>query len=121
MTLWRDNWSGTSFFQQGKRGKMTIKELVEQVTEGNKDALTGIPPKKAIAITRAVFAQIAKTVNEASDGVVSIAGLGQLRIRQIEREVEGKPVVRKQITFRPANAKRPEKGAGKKGTSKETS
>jgi hypothetical protein len=39
---------------------------------------------------------------ETEEGVVIFAGLGQFRVRKVEKEVEGEKVIRTQIVFRRA-------------------
>lgn len=78
---------------------MTIKELVEQISNDDKAILAGVPRNKAMALVRAAFAVIGKTIDETEEGTVIFPGLGQFRVRRVERELEGKPIVRKQVVF----------------------
>lgn len=91
---------------------MTIKELIEKLIEDKPGALAGIPPKRATALVRALFSEINKAIDGAEDGKVTIAGLGHFRVRQVEREVEGENVIRKQVSFRPAKEKPLSSGNG---------
>lgn len=91
---------------------MTIKELVEQVAGNNPAVLSGIPRNKAVALLRTALAQIGKTIKETEDGVVLVPGFGKFQVRQVEREVGGKKVVRKQVVFRQAAAKQSGRAKG---------
>ena len=84
---------------------MTIKELIEKLSEEKPGTLAGIPPKKATALVRAVFTEINRAVAETADGTVTIVGLGHFRVKQVKREADGQSIDRKQVIFRPAKEK----------------
>jgi len=91
----------------------TLKELVERV-KGSSKQFADLPDGKAIALLREVFRQIGDEVARTNDGVVKVSGLGSFRIKQVEREKDGKKEMVKKITFRAATVKekeaRPAKG-----------
>jgi nucleoid DNA-binding protein len=62
-----------------------IKELVQSVKDST-PALAGIPDGKAVALLRAAFQQISAEIESTAEGVVKVGGLGQFRVRQVERE-----------------------------------
>jgi hypothetical protein len=57
-----------------------------------------------VAILRAAFSEIKKEIDGIEDGVVKVPSLGNFRITQVEREVEGKKMIRKRVMFRAAVA-----------------
>lgn len=90
---------------------MKLSELVGEIAKNNPKSLAGVSEKKAAAIVRAAFEYIAETVANSTDEVVKIPGLGQFRARQVEREVDGETVVKRQVIFRPAKPKSETAGA----------
>ena len=73
--------------------------LIEQIRKTNPKLLEGIPGDKAAALIRKVFTLMTHTLAMTEDGVVTFVGLGQFRVRKVEKELEGKKVTRTQIIF----------------------
>ena len=82
-------------------------EIVELIKQQNPDALGNIPDKKAAAVIRTAFQELARTVRETEEGEVKVPGFGVFRIRQVEREKDGEQVVVKRVVFRPASERKP--------------
>lgn len=80
---------------------MKIKELVQSVKDST-PALAGIPDGKAVALLRAAFQQISAEIESTAEGVVKVGGLGQFRVRQVEREKGDEKVTVKVVGFRKA-------------------
>jgi nucleoid DNA-binding protein len=73
--------------------------LIEQIRKTNPKLLEDIPGDKAAALIRKVFKQMNQTLAMTEEGVVKFVGLGQFRVRKVEKELEGKKVTRTQIVF----------------------
>ncbi|MBU0689900.1 MAG: hypothetical protein KJ850_03005, partial [Gammaproteobacteria bacterium] len=59
------------------------------------------------------FKQVQEVLAQTQEGTVAFGGLGQFRIRQVQKEVEGKQIARTQIVFKGAEAgKGKQKGGG---------
>ena len=82
-------------------------EIVELIKQQNPDALGNIPDKKAAAVIRKAFQELARTVRETEEGEVRLPGFGVFRIRQVEREKDGEKEMVKRVVFRPASEKKP--------------
>jgi nucleoid DNA-binding protein len=87
-----------------KRGdsEMNVTELIEDVRRKNPKLLEGISQEQAEALVRNVFRQVSETLAATEEGVIKYPGLGQFRVRKVEREVDGEKVTRTQIMFRRA-------------------
>jgi hypothetical protein len=81
---------------------MKVTDLIESVKSGDPELLAGIAPEKAEGLVLSVFRHIQQSLDRTSEGVLSYAGLGRFRVRQLQKEVEGKSVTRTQIVFRRA-------------------
>lgn len=77
-------------------------ELVEQIRRANPKLLEGIPTNHAAALVRNLFRHMNESLAKIDEGVVSFAGLGQFRVRKVEKEVGGEKIVRTQTVFRKA-------------------
>jgi len=73
--------------------------LIEQIRKTNPKLIEGIPGDKAAALIRKVFTLMNHTLAMTEEGVVKFVGLGQFRVRKIEKELDGKKVTRTQIVF----------------------
>jgi len=91
---------------------MNIKQLLMKISSEESSALDGIPQEKAAIIVREAFSQVIKAIQSEEEGTVIVAGLGQFRIRQVQRDIEGKTLIKRQVSFRPA------KGKGKEADAK---
>lgn len=74
-------------------------EIVERIKKENPLALGNIPDQRAARIIFAALAQLGKHIDAMSDGVLKVPGLGNFRVRKIEREKEGKKVMVKRTIF----------------------
>jgi nucleoid DNA-binding protein len=81
---------------------MNVEELLEQIRGKEPQLLEGISQEQAVQLVRNVFRQVAETLAATEEGIIKYAGLGQFRVRKIEREVGGEKVMRTQIIFRRA-------------------
>ena len=90
--------------QHNEAKEMTLTELFGKVKSAHPEQFETINDKKAVAILRAAFSEIKKEIVGTEDGVVKVPSLGNFRITQVEREVEGKKVVRRRVAFHAAVA-----------------
>ena len=104
---------------------MKATELIEQMRRTNPKLLDGIPENIAVELVRNVFKHINDTLAGTKEGVVDFVDLGRFRVRQVEKEVEGKKITRTQVIFRRAEAgdamnhgKQGGRGRGKEGRRK---
>jgi len=84
---------------------MTPTELVELIKEKRPNLLGKMPEQKAVALIRAALADLGRHIAEAEEGVVKVQGMGNFRIRMVEREQDGKNVTVKHIAFLAAKPK----------------
>jgi nucleoid DNA-binding protein len=80
---------------------MKATELIAQIQKSNPQLLKGIPEERAEALVAGVFKHMNDALAKTEEGAVNFAGLGQFRVRQMEREVDGKKITRTLINFRP--------------------
>lgn len=85
---------------------MKIEELIGRVNKKKPAVLKDIPEKKATALIRAVLGCVGDAIDEIDEGKVAIVTLGNFRVRQKEREVDGEKKVVKAIAFRRASPKK---------------
>jgi hypothetical protein len=89
-------------------------ELVAQIRQDNPSVLAGMSDATAVVFVRAVYEQIGKTLAAAQPGVLRMIGLGQFVVRDVEREVDGQKISRRQIVVvRPGE--KGKKGAAEAG------
>jgi nucleoid DNA-binding protein len=94
-------------------GQISVAALLEQMQQGNPDLLKGLPKPKAAELLRSAFKQVKDILAQTQEGKVAFGGLGQFRVRQVEKEVAGKKVIRTQIVFKSVEpGKGKKKGAG---------
>lgn len=90
---------------------MKITELITKVKEAN-PAIIGnkAQEKMAARLLRSAFGIIGEEIEATDTGVVGIAGLGQFRVRNVEREnKEGKVETRRTVVFvKPKSKNKPE-------------
>ena len=73
--------------------------MIEQIRKTDPKLLEDIPGGKAATLVRSIFKQMNQTLAMTEEGVVKFVGLGQFRVRKVEKELEGKKVTRTQIVF----------------------
>ena len=83
---------------------MKVAELIDSVKSGEPELLAGIAPEKAEGLVLSAFRHIQQSLDRTSEGVLSYAGLGRFRVRQVQKEIDGKSVTRTQIVFRRAES-----------------
>lgn len=88
---------------------MKPMELVELIKVQNPKLLGNVSDKKAALIIRTALMKIGEQVAAAEEGVVKFPGLGNFRIRNIEREKDGVKVTERRVQFI-----KPIGGSGKK-------
>ena len=85
---------------------MKTKEIVDLI-KAERPALLSkkISEKKATKLIRNAFSQLRSQIESANNGdVVKVRGLGNFRVKQVEREIDGQKTTVKRVTFR---AKKP--------------
>jgi hypothetical protein len=84
---------------------MDIDELVARIARRRPEVLSEFPEHEARSLVRAVLEDFAAAIDATREGVVRLAGLGQFRVRSVEREVGGKRVVKRRVAFRSERAR----------------
>ena len=80
---------------------MNAKDIVELIKAEKPGLLGKMPEKKAAALIRNAFIQLGKQIESADAGnVVRVRGLGNFRVKQVERETDGKTTSEKRVVFR---------------------
>ncbi len=79
---------------------MKAIEIVESIKQSNPKLLGKMPEQRAASLVQAVLAELGKQLDAVDTGVLKVQGLGNFRIRQVEREKEGQKVTLKRVTFR---------------------
>ena len=85
---------------------MKVNELIEQINKNNPALLKGMPEKTVIALIRTILTSVGDAVDSVDDGDIAVAILGRFRVKQKEREVDGKKIVAKHIVFRRASPRK---------------
>jgi hypothetical protein len=88
---------------------MKVTQLLAEIQKSDPQLLAGIPEGRAEALVAGVFKHMNETIAQADEGRVDFAGLGRFVVRQVEREKDGRKIVRTLIHFR-----RMEPGAGRR-------
>jgi nucleoid DNA-binding protein len=91
---------------------MKPTELAELIKQANPKLLGTIPEAKVAKIITATVREISKQIRTTDTGTVKIAGLGSFKMRQVEREKDGKMVSVKKIAFRTVKVKAKADDAG---------
>jgi nucleoid DNA-binding protein len=79
---------------------MKINEAVARAMATNERAFKDISETQATRIVKLALAEIAKEIDELSEGKVSIPGFASFTAKQVEREKDGEKSARKRITVR---------------------
>ena len=79
---------------------MNANEVVELIKKEKPNLLGKMSEKKAAALVRNAFLQIGKHIDAAGEGVIKVPGLGNFRVKQVERERNGQKVNVKRVAFR---------------------
>lgn len=96
--------SRTSINQIDPGGKdMRIDELVRSAKQSAPDLAT-LAEKDAQHLVREVFGHIRRQIEATRDGKIEIGGLGLFRIKQGEREKDGRKIPVKRVVFRSEKA-----------------
>ena len=80
---------------------MKMMEIIKAAKTSDAKAFANVEDKQAAAIAKAVLAQINRYINEQKEDRISIGGFGKFRIKPVEREIQGRMVVKKHIVFQP--------------------
>jgi hypothetical protein len=67
-----------------------LAELIERVYKESPAVVAGVNERNAVKLLRAVFATLARDIDQAPDGVYKVSGLGVFRVRTVEEKAEGK-------------------------------
>jgi hypothetical protein len=86
-----------------------IPELIERTATEHPAAVADVRGPAAVKLLRAVFATLAREIDQAPDGAYKVSGLGTFRVRTVEPKAEGKGGGRR-VVFR---AEKPKAGGGK--------
>jgi nucleoid DNA-binding protein len=78
---------------------MKLTEIVELIKSDNPQLLGKMPDKKAAQIVRAVLGQVGKSVAGTAEGVVKVPGLGNFRVKNVEREKDGQKLTVRKVAF----------------------
>jgi nucleoid DNA-binding protein len=81
---------------------MKVTEIIQKMQQNNPELLKDIPEERAKALVQKIFGHMKAAVARAEEGSVQFPGFGVFRIRKVEKEIDGKKVVKKQVRFRPA-------------------
>lgn len=76
--------------------KPTIVKIPDLVDAA---ALGKIPPAKAASIIRKAFVALNEQISATESGVIRVVGLGNFRIRSVEKEKEGQKTTVKKVAF----------------------
>ena len=86
-----------------------LPELIERTSKEHPSAFAGVSGPAATKLLRAVFATLAREIEQAPDGAYKVPGLGTFRVRTVEEKAEGKGGGRR-VVFR---ADKPKAGGAK--------
>lgn len=93
---------------------MKPTEIIERIKKENPKLLGNLADQKAARIVLAALAQLGSEIDAMDEGVVKVAGFGNFRVRQVEREKDGKKVTLKRTFFVAAKRKSvADKGKGR--------
>ena len=84
---------------------MKANEIVESIKQSNPKLLGKMTEQRAATLVQAVLAELGKQLDAVDTGVLKVQGLGNFRIKQVEREKEGQTVKLKRISFRKVKRK----------------
>lgn len=85
---------------------MKVIEIIEQMRKADPQLFKGLRPGKAARLIRSVFKCMNDTLGGVEEGIVGYAGLGRFRVRKVARKGEGGAVIRTQILFHRAEARK---------------
>jgi hypothetical protein len=83
---------------------MSLKDLVAGAKK-SAPALENMPDARAVALLREVFRGIGAQIEGTSDGVVKVPGLGNFRVKMVEKEKDGQKTQVKRVIFKEAAVK----------------
>jgi len=86
----------------GEGVTFTPAGLVDRAATNYPRAFGALPREAALPVVQAVLSDLVRAIDATKEGSVTISGLGEFRIRNVEREANGKSVVRRHIVFRSA-------------------
>jgi len=102
---------------------MKPNEIVELIKKSNPKVLGSLPEAKAAGLIRVALAQLGQHIVALNEGAVNVPGLGNFKIKQVEREKEGQKKTVKVVAFSAAKQKtkkdKSEKKQGKPKTKEE--
>lgn len=84
---------------------MKALDIVEQIRQESPALFGGMPDKKAVRLVREILTYVAKQVDSAEEGKLSIPHLGTFRVRHVERDKDGEKTSVKKIGFKPGKIK----------------
>ena len=78
---------------------MTPMEIVEKLKATNPGVLGKMNEKVAAQLVRLALSEVRSQLVAADEGIVTVNGLGNFRVKLVEKEVDGAKVVAKRILF----------------------
>lgn len=79
---------------------MKPDEIIAKIKETKPELLRGVDEKAATRMLRLVFAELARQIGAAEDGVILVPGLGRFVVKTVVVEKDGVETTRKRIVFR---------------------
>jgi len=84
----------------------TLHELIERTSQESPAAVKDVNEHTAVKLLQAVFATLARDIEQAPDGPYRVPGLGIFGVRTVEANAEGKGGGRR-VSFRTKTPKAP--------------
>jgi hypothetical protein len=85
--------------------EITFEYLV-QLARDSVPELKNVRSERAAVLMRHVFKEIASRIESMDEGSVTIAGLGNFRVRKVEQDTDSKGIVVKRIVYNPKRHER---------------
>jgi len=83
-----------------------LQELIQRTSQESPAAFKDVNERAAAKLLQAVFATLARDIDQAPDGPYRVSGLGIFRVRTVEANAEGKGGGRR-VSFRTKQPKAP--------------
>lgn len=91
---------GAEIAYDAKGGDFSFADLVERAASGNPGILGAVPREQADSILRPILRELLRAIAATQDGSVTLKGLGEFRVRNVERVVDGRKLIRRHVVFR---------------------
>jgi hypothetical protein len=90
--------------------RVGVNVLIREIRRAQPRLLESVDEHRAEKLVLRVFRQINDTLSNREKGTLECAGLGRFRMRSVSKEVDGRPVNRKQVFFDASPGGRPREG-----------